>query len=92
MSSKPCTPPGPTVRFSDDKKCLGCELDHRRWFIIRLCDTRRHVRYETLRVVPAYFYATTTARPVRCRVDDKFDCQGSQATAAHAPADQSHAG
>lgn len=58
-------------RGMDDKKCFGCELDHRRWFIIRVCNTRRHVRYETMRVHPEYFYATTTARPVRCHVYDK---------------------
>ena len=58
-------------RGMDDKKCFGCELDHRRWFVIRLCDTRRYVRYGTMRVYPQHFYATTTARPVRCLAYDK---------------------
>lgn len=59
-------------RGMDDKKCFGCELHYRRWFMIRLCDQRRRVLFNGQWFFPGELYQQVMRwLPVRCRAYDK---------------------
>jgi hypothetical protein len=58
-------------RGMDDKKCFGCELSYRRWFIIRVCDRRRHLQYQGRPFFPVELYQHMMHwHPIRCRAYD----------------------
>ena len=58
-------------RGGDDKKYFGCELYYHRWFLIRMCDDKRHIlykgeKYYLKNLLPFIEWHTT-----KCRVYDK---------------------
>jgi len=61
-------------RGMDSQRCFGCELQYRRWFLVRLCDRRRKLPIPGLSspVYPADAVSHMAAwHTVRCRSFDK---------------------
>ena len=61
-------------RGMDSQRCFGCEIHHRRWFLVRLCDRRRKLRIAGIptAVYPADAPPHMAAwHDVRCRVFNK---------------------
>lgn len=49
-------------RGMDSRRCFGCELHYRRWFLIRLCERRRKLRIAGM---PAAMYPADVPRHVK---------------------------
>lgn len=61
-------------RGMDSQRCFGCEIYHRRWFLVRLCDCRRKLR---IAGIPTAMYPADAPshldgwHKVSCRVFNK---------------------